>query len=90
MSLARGGPERMVKIPNGEVSCSDVLITTWANIGKFLGMSERSARRRRARLVDGGYAFTLKLSRGRKPVYCAWFSSLKRYVEDCGRDGIVC
>jgi hypothetical protein len=68
---------------------SDILIETWANIGKYLGICERAARNRRVRLINGGYAFTRKRKRGEKAVYCAWASSLRRYIEDCGHLGIV-
>lgn len=68
---------------------SDLLIETRRNLAKYLGMPERTARTRKTRLIDGGYAFFRKRRRGEKQVICAWSSSLKRYIEDCGREGLI-
>lgn len=60
---------------------SDILIETWANIAKFLGISKRSILYRRKRMVRDGFVFYRKRRRGEQEVASAWASSLKRYVE---------
>jgi hypothetical protein len=61
---------------------SDVLIETWANIGKFLGLKKRAILYRREQLLRGRYVFYRKRRRGEKEVAAAWASKLKQYVED--------
>ncbi len=62
-----------------------MLIETWEQIGKWLGLSKRSILYRRKRLLNGGYVFYRKRRRKEREIACAWESSLKKYIEDQAR-----